>query len=349
MPNTLFHAPETPPPAERTRDLPLRPEAGTAPFRRLLERTLPPEIASELTAEFDPAAHRSSRLRIALAALLTAAIAALAWLLFPRTSPEPIQALGTRDLHRDPPSFFSSYRRAYDRALEAYKDRRYAACAEQLLPHVAKLADAPPGENAPVALLFFDAIRAGAPSPEVRAAACDAAAALVRNDPEDPRWRLCDLELNHRARLDCEGLLRALKAGEYRQSSGIYALEGRLNEALASVRKARQNAAPDDQWLQTLLDYAEARLLVSHWMVEGGEGTADFPDDWPDSRGVASREKALAICSRHPRVKEFRALRRFLAATVLEQVGPVDYYWWNGGRWFYKDPLNEILMEADDE
>ena len=46
MPNTLFHAPETPPPAERDRDLPLRPEAGTAPFRHLLDRTLPPEIAA---------------------------------------------------------------------------------------------------------------------------------------------------------------------------------------------------------------------------------------------------------------------------------------------------------------
>ena len=348
MPNTLFHAPETPPPAERKRDLPLRPEAGTMPFRRLLERTLPPDVATELTEEFDPAAHRSSRIRIVQAALLTAAIAALAWFLFPRTSPEAVQALGARELHGAPPSFFSSYRRAYDRALEAYENRRYAACAEELLPHIAQLTEAKPGENAPLLLLFFDAIRAGDPPPEVRSAACDAASALARIDPEDPRWRLCDIELNHRARLDYEELLRSLKAGEYRVS-GADVLTRPLHRALASVREARRNAGPGDARLQTLLDYAEARLLVSQWMAEGGAGSADFPDDGPDDPGVASREKALALCRRHPRVAEFRALRRFLAATVLEQVAPVDYYWWEGQKRFSTEPLKRILAEADDE
>ena len=272
MPNTLFHAPETPPPAERKRDLPLRPEAGTMPFRRLLERTLPPDVASELTAEFDPAAHRSSRIRIVQAALLTAAIAALAWFLFPRTSPEAVQALGARELHGAPPSFFSSYRRAYDRALEAYENRRYAACAEELLPHIAPLTEAKPGENAPLLLLFFDAIRAGDPPPEVRSAACDAASALTRIDPEDPRWRLCDLELNHRARLDYEELLRALKAGD----------ENRIEEL------RMQGAAKD---LQIRMKKIEEQLRLMQKLTSVDIELNDMPTDEEIEQLAAQEEE----------------------------------------------------------
>ena len=110
-----------------------------------------------------------------------------------------------------------------------------------------------------------------------------------------------------------------------------------------------------DETLENLrqLKYSLACLLTTRWMLEGGEGKGEFPDDYGDP-GVQWREEAWRICcetddgrnsdgAERRELVEYYALRRFIAQTLINQSGKFNYYYWNGEEHFANNALAEEL------
>ena len=329
-------------------------------FHALLERCLPENTASEVAAHFDPARKMWSRIQIIAAALTIAAMLGLAWYFFPCTAPS-VRKMGELQLQDPTPSISrtSEYADLHRNAQKLFEAKKFTDCARLIAPVVAKIfSERTDDRHDRILWLYFNAAQKGELPPDLRSNAKEQIARMIEASPDNPEWRNLDLALNDLPHLDCKKYLKEIRSGIYLAekkvmkdlvSKELQRLK-RVEQKIASFRHSSESTRPENwQNLQKYADLYQAKLLICRWMIEGGNGTDRFPDDNITSPGVSSREEALAVILKYTDNEEFLKLKIFLAQTILDQIGVLGKFYWNGDRNSSKDDLKKIVQDAKEK
>ncbi len=169
-------------------------------------------------------------------------------------------------------------------------------------------------------------------------------------DPDQLQWRYLSVWLRRRILGGYESFYRDLQRGIYRLNWNL--LDRQIQRALRQVETLRSRMADRRKLPQSAvqmgkqLDLLQAELLTFAWMVNGGRGGAEFPDDRGEA-GVEYREDALALIRRHELdadARQFLELHRFLLETVMAQGGGYfNSLFWGGKQVYLLKPLQEEL------
>lgn len=158
---------------------------------------------------------------------------------------------------------------------------------------------------------------------------------LLRADPDNLQWRYFHLLLEWRHLGSCRDfykLLRKHRCDDWQQ---------RLDEVVLAIRDLRdlrskvlERKTPPGNAAEIVkqLDLWEAEFLIFSWMLEGGRGTAAFPDNL-GKPGVDAREDAWLLTRKHEddrSASEFLILQLFMLDVLLEQDGWFNTIYWNG-------------------
>ncbi len=353
-------------PAQPSMLLPVLPKgkvfpAGSQEQMQALARTVPEDIGLVLGAPPRPAGN--SPAHILFAVLFFGAIALLCWHFFPRELPPPsppdtISEIPAERLPKADP--FSEL------AIEAerlHQEGHFAECADRLKPHIQEWCRT--AEYPRLLWLFFDSVRKGTVPQGLRQDALAWARILMRGDPDTLAWTLFFLHLRAESLLDYSQLHRSILTGNYAGLPGRLAkARGVLRESLPIATQAirgrrrilrdEKDAKLRQQHLEELLQLQEikASLLTAQWMLDSGNGTADFQDDEGDP-GVAEREEALAITLQPaPGVSgkdipaNFVQLRLFIAQIVHDQaVGITNRFYWNRKTHYTRAELQQQMEQ----
>ena len=325
-------------------------------------KVFPDEVSRALLAEHQaPRGH--SPLQLLFAMLCLCGSAYVFWLFFPHANPAGTP-LKTTEIETVSIQKKSPY---YDLAVEAqtlFKAGNYGDCARLLRPHIPDLLKQRTDvSNDRLLLLFIDAVRIGPIDKETRRFAVNTVRRQARDFPDHVEWQVLLLFLTEDAYLDYERLYRNIWRGDYLdffwQNRSINAIHRILDQVRTLIKSCDQTILVNPQRKEQLtkarlnLRFIQASLLTSQWMLIGGKGKTNFPDDFGDP-GVYEREEALRI-THHPSPGygpqglpipiDFLRLRLFLARRVLEQSGQLfNSFQWNGQRHNNQD---ELRRETD--
>lgn len=310
---------------------------------------LPPDIAATVAARRKTARRGYRRIEIALILL---ALAGVAWLVC-RSFPQPLPARPFLfEWRYDGPRFpaDSPELGLYRKVRTEFDAGRYEAVIRELNdPLAAALRQRNVAGNEELFYLYFVSCGKNV-SPETDwSRAPGFAEALVKSDPDSLQWRYLRLLLERRKLGSCREFYQLLRrAPDPAWEKRLAAVRAALRELrlLRGKVQERKDFSGDRGALLKRLDLWEAELLVFSWMLEGGRGTAVFPDN-ADSPGVADRESAWLITRDDPDSIDALELRRFILTVLLEQDRPLNRIYWNGEPRSVRVPLEEELHKID--
>ena len=331
----------------------------TTEMHLAVARVFPDEVSRALLAEHQaPRGH--SPLQLFFALLCLGGMSYLLWYIFPHANPASAP-LKTTEIETVAVKKKSPY---FDLAVEAqalFNAGNYGECARALRPHIPDLLKQRVDEsNDRLLLLFFDAVRIGPIDKETHRFAVNLVRRQTKDFPDHVEWQVLLLALSEENFLDYERLYRDIWRGNYsnvfirnRSVTSIYNLLHRIRKLIKSCDQTiLVNPQRKEQLTKARINlrFMQASLLTSQWMLIGGKGKTNFPDDF-GAPGVYEREEALRI-TRHPDPGcksipiDFLRLRLFLARRVLEQSGGLfNSFHWNGQKHNSQDDLRR---EADE-
>lgn len=324
-------------------------EPDSAAFLAEVASCLPPDVAGTVAARRRTARRGYRRIEIAL---ILVALAGIAWLVC-RSFPQPLPARPFLfEWRYDGPRFptDSPELGRYRKVRTDFDAGRYEAVIRELNdPLATALWQRNVGGNEELFYLYFVSCgKSVSPETDWRRAA-GFADELVKSDPDNLQWRYLRLLLERR-KLESysefyQSLRRAPDAAWERHLAVVRSALRELRLLRGKVQE-RKEFPGDRGALLKRLDLWEAEFLVFAWMLEGGRGSAVFPDN-ADSPGVADRETAWLITRDYPDDTDALELRRFILTVLLEQDKPLNRIYWNGEPRSVRVPLEEELHKID--
>ena len=124
-----------------------------------------------------------------------------------------------------------------------------------------------------------------------------------------------------------------------------------MNQALEDLQILEEKSdnrrrLPQRDEIKKQLTLLKAELLTFKWILEGGRGTADFPDDNLGDPGVDAREEAWRLIDEQQE-RPFVELKVFILKTLLEQDSWYNQIYWNGAAHGTRTPLTERMKQEE--
>ncbi|MBP5672344.1 MAG: hypothetical protein J6X49_08135 [Victivallales bacterium] len=336
----------------------------------LVVRVLPTGVRHEVVRQLQAEdARRSPAYWVMVVAVLAASLVVV-WMHFPREM--PVESLSSvLDIKTKNVPATSEYFDLYLLAKDSFDSKQYNKCASDLAEKIPELLEKRTrlGETHDRLLYyFFESVRLGNVDAKTREMAEKTIDEFASRNHDEMKWHIMRIQLRAQEFLDVELLFANLISGVYKKT-----WKEKLDENITwidyvrpLVKRVENQISSGDRTDETLenlrqLKYSLARLLTTRWMLEGGEGKSDFPDDYGDA-GVQHREEAWRICceqsnggDRKRELVEYYGLRRFIAQVLFDQSKRFNYYYWNGEEHFSNAALRDEIkmlkerLEKDEE
>lgn len=323
----------------------------------LVKQIMPSDVSGEVLKLLQSEKAGMSRLQVLLTVSLLILVGWFAWYFFPfQKVAKPIDDGGIEIVEEDPVRGDPLKVLAVT-AERLYKERKYKACSDALLPKLQELlAGVQEGKEGYNRMLwvFCDCARLGSVSRESLNWAKQVSIQMSKSRGDDEEWEFMTIDLCADEYLKYNSLHEKICNGAVRDNVSYHLEQVKGNivrlKTLRDKLELRLKRIGGDEYLEKQLvacEHSLARLYVSRWMLEGGRGRAKFPDDSLEKPGVWSREEALRIAKKYPSQKEFLEIRRFIALTMLNQSKMMNRYYWNGETYWSNDALRNEFSEVD--
>ncbi len=319
----------------------------------------------DMSPQNSPESSKLGIVRILIYTILLVTIILGVYFLFPKKHDQKKPIVRCRSISDIPIETFADerYGEMMKEALDAYFRGDFTRCIAALHPHLNEIvADRKSNENAADALsLYLHTIRFAQISTAIQHDTLVMLAQLSKEEPDNAVWPIASMRLSYGDTMDYRRFFELSKTKmrdwQYYLSRCNYVLTE--CDRLEQIQRRRIAAAEDDykpRLRSALTDIlaVQCSVYASKWILEGGEGKANLPDDEGD-RGVASREKAVRIamdkdadCGKFKEsTPEFYEVRNFIALTIKSQAnGLFNSYFWNGEKYSRITPLQREINKT---
>ncbi|MBS1369156.1 MAG: hypothetical protein HPZ91_04275 [Lentisphaeria bacterium] len=317
-------------------------------FIEVVSGSLPREVSAVVTEHYAAARHGYRRIEI-LAILV--ALLGVVWFIY-LYYPKAMSALPFKfEWRYSGPRFptDSPYIEDYRQARIHFDADHYATAIRVVKGPLSRMEERILPRQDELFYIYFASCE-GAEERKEWAGAVSWARRLVGEQPDNLQWRYFLVLSQRRGLGSCEDFLAGLQKGEMKDNwewkllevdqalKALQALEGKIGH----LRKP----LPDQERVITQLTLLKAELLTLKWMLEGGKGTARFPDDLGQP-GVDAREKAWQFCAGR-KLEPFLKLQIFILKVLLEQDSIMNHIYWNGKECKTKKDLQDCRKELDE-
>ena len=305
-------------------------DADSPAFLAAVSGCLPPDVVATVLEGHIAFRHRYRRIEILLIVLGLCAVGWFVYLYFPKPIPAaPFQFTWRYSGPRFPGD--SPWLKEYRRACGEFEEEHYETALRILKVPLSGMEERiPVGHDELFYLYFVSCERAG--NKREWTAAVSWARKLIGNDPDNPMWRYFLVMSLRRSLGSCPDFYRQLRENSLRipWERKLLDVNQALKELVTLERKLdyRRNPFPRRREISTQLTLFRAELLTLKWMLEGGRGTAVFPDN-RDDPGVAAREEAWNSIRNRTQIP-FIKLRIFILELLLEQDEWDNFIYWDG-------------------
>ena len=322
-------------------------DAASPAFLATVSSCIPADVSGTVVDFHASARNRYRRIEILLIVLGLCAVAWFVYLYFPRPVPAPPFQFSWQYRGPNFPGN-SPYLEAYRRASGEFELEHYESAYRVLKASIETMGGGalPSGHDA-LFFLYFVSGENGAVDQNGRRGCISLAQRLIGQEPDNLMWRYFLVLSQRRCFPDCPEFYRELQEGKWTNHWQRGLLE--MDQALTGERVLELKIAnlrhplPQEKEVRTQLALFHAELLTLKWMLEGGRGSAEFPDN-VNEPGVAAREEAWSIIDGR-RERPFVELKVFILETLLEQDSSINHIFWNGEYRRKKAPLVERLKQ----
>lgn len=332
--------------------------------RQVMQRTLPPDISADLFEMLQVEDRGNNLLQFLIFFAALAVILVLMWFCFPRPGgpdefvKDPVAKIETSALPKN-----NKFYELEKQAEKYYADGMYVKCAQLIVDNLEEFLDDRSGQYDRLLYFFLDSVRMGnfPKQDQICRKARTAVNTVAARHRDEIKWELMRLSLNCQEFHDPNYLLKDLRRGKYVNEwrelfengrHTLSTLEHLIGQREMKLRAGEVTAEMLDEYI--MLKVFQVKILVGLWMLEGGEGKADFADGLESSPGVRWREEAWQISGEPDEVNsilgnnkrrplEFLEIRRFILKTLISQKEFWKPCYWNGERrWTDADLQNEL-------
>lgn len=321
-------------------------DADSPAFLATVSSCLPADV-SETVVEFHTSArNRYRRFEILLILLALCGVGWFVYLYFPKPIPAPPFQFTWQ--YRGP--LFpgdSPWLESYRQASGEFDREHYETALRILKKSIDEMGENLPAGHDALFYLYFVSCENGAAGPEVWRGGVSLARRLVGQEPDNLMWHYFLVLSQRECFPGCAECYQALKEGSWKDNWQWKLLE--TNQALKNLQtleskiQKRLTPLPQEKEILKQLALFQAELLTLKWMLQGGEGTAEFDDDANDP-GVSSREEAWRIIDEMEE-QPFVKLKILILEILLEQDSQFNSIYWNGKSRGTKTPLTERLQQ----
>ena len=322
-------------------------DADSPEFLETVSKCLPADV-SDTVMEFHASFRsRYRRYEILLILLALCGIGWFVYLYFPRPIPAPSLKFAW---HYRGPRFpgDSPFLDPYTRACEAYNDEHYEKSIAILQAPLSSMEEKIlPRHDALFYLYFASCERAG--STRGGMGPISWARRLVGQDRDNLMWHYFLVLSPRRAFPSCGKFYEEVRAGKWRDNWERKLQD--VNQALEDLQILEEKSdnrrrLPQRDEIKKQLTLLKAELLTFKWILKGGRGTADFPDDNLGDPGVDAREEAWRLIDEQQE-RPFVELKVFILKTLLEQDSWYNQIYWNSAAHGTRTPLTERMKQEE--